>query len=154
LPWSSPSTPAPTGIPLSDTGNGHFDGRAREGEAGVFTSAVAGPVPPELWRRYFMRSRDRSSDLLRVVPELRETVEFRRVNLMEEFGLADPVDAIFCRNVIIYFDRPTQQRLFQKFARQLVDGGTMFIGHSESLSSLNVPFAPLGPAMYRKSDAR
>jgi chemotaxis protein methyltransferase CheR len=123
-------------------------------EQGVFTTAVARPVPPDLWRRYFMRSRDRRSDLLRVVPELRATVEFRRVNLMEEFGVAECMDAIFCRNVIIYFDRPTQERLFQKFARQLVTGGFMFVGHSESLSSLDVPFVPSGPALYRKADGR
>jgi chemotaxis protein methyltransferase CheR len=121
-------------------------------ERGVFTSAVARPVPPDLWRRYFMRSRDRRSDLLRVVPELRETIEFRRVNLMEEFGIPELMDAIFCRNVIIYFDRPTQERLFRKFAKQLVNGGYMFVGHSESLSSLNVPFAPAGTALYRKTD--
>jgi chemotaxis protein methyltransferase CheR len=121
---------------------------------GVFTTGAANPVPPELWRRYFMRSRDRRSDQLRVVPELREMIEFRRVNLMEDFAVPEPMDAIFCRNVIIYFDRPTQQRLFEKFARQLVAGGHLFIGHSESLSSLDVPFVPFGPAMYRKSDAR
>ncbi len=80
-----------------------------------------------------MRSRDRESNLLRVVPELRETIEFRRLNLMEEFGMAEMADAIFCRNVIIYFDRPTQERLFHKLSRQLVDGGYMFVGHSESL---------------------
>ncbi len=119
---------------------------------GVYTSAVARPVPPELWRRYLMRSRDRRSDLLRVVPELRQTIEFRRLNLMEDFELPEQVDAIFCRNVIIYFDRATQERLFRKFARQLVDGGHLFVGHSESLSSLVVPYVPVGTALYRKSD--
>lgn len=123
-------------------------------ERGVFTSAAARPVPPDLWRRYFMRSRDRRSDLLRIVPELRESIEFRRLNLMEEFGIAEHMDAIFCRNVIIYFDRPTQERLFQKFASQLTPGGYMFVGHSESLNSLDVPFVPAGTALYRKSDVR
>ncbi len=98
-----------------------------------------------------MRSRDRDSNLLRVVPELRQMIEFRRLNLMEEFGMPDPADAIFCRNVIIYFDRPTQERLFLKFSRQLVDGGYMFVGHSESLHHMDVPLVPVAPALYRKS---
>lgn len=123
-------------------------------QRGIFTAEVASPVPVAESRRYFMRSRDRSSDRMRIVPELRETIEFRRLNLMEDFGLAERFDAIFCRNVIIYFDRPTQERLFHKFSVQLVDGGYMFVGHSESLHSLNVPFKPVAPAVYRKNDDR
>jgi chemotaxis protein methyltransferase CheR len=92
-------------------------------ERGVFHSDVTQPVPHDLLRRYFMRSRDTDSGLLRVVPELRDTIEFRRLNLMEEFGIAEPVDAIFCRNVIIYFDRPTQEQLLTRFSRRLVPGG-------------------------------
>ena len=123
-------------------------------QLGVFSSEVVCPVPPDLRRKYFMRSRDRASSLLRVVPELRQMIEFRRLNLMEEFGLPDPADAIFCRNVIIYFDRPTQERLFHKFTRQLVDGGYMFVGHSESLHHMDVPLVPVGPALYRKGHGR
>ena len=63
-------------------------------------------------------------------------------------------DAIFCRNVIIYFDRSTQERLFHKFSRQLVEGGYMFVGHSESLHHMDVPLVPVAPALYRKADGR
>ena len=121
---------------------------------GVFTGEVVSPVSLELRRKYFMRSRDRASNLLRVVPELRDLIEFRRLNLMEEFGMSERADAIFCRNVIIYFDRPTQERLFRKFARQLVHGGYMFVGHSESLHHLDVPLVPVAPAIYRNNDDR
>ena len=121
---------------------------------GVFSAEVVRPVPVELQRRYFMRSRDRASDRLRVVPELREAIEFRYLNLMEEFGMPELADAIFCRNVIIYFDRPTQERLFHKFSRQLVNGGYMFVGHSESLHHMDVPLVPVAPALYRKAEER
>jgi chemotaxis protein methyltransferase CheR len=121
---------------------------------GIFKSEVVRPVPANLLRKYFMRSRNVESNVLRVVPELRERVEFRRLNLMEDFGLSDPADAIFCRNVIIYFDRPTQERLFRKLAGQLIDGGYIFVGHSESLHHLDVPLSPVAPALYRKTDGQ
>ena len=121
---------------------------------GVFHSDVVRPVPREMLRRYFMRSRDPDSGLLRVVPELRETIEFRYLNLMEEFGLTEPTDAIFCRNVIIYFDRPTQERLLTKFSRQLVAGGYLFLGHSESLHQMDIQLSPVAPALYRKDHVR
>ena len=123
-------------------------------ERGVFDSDGVQPVPRDLLRRYFLRSRDPDSGLLRVVPELRETIEFRRLNLMEEFGIAEPVDAIFCRNVIIYFDRPTQERLLARMSRQLVAGGYLFLGHSESLHQMDIQLAPVAPALYRKDYAR
>jgi len=119
---------------------------------GVFHSDVVRPVAVELQRKYFMRSRDPGSDLMRVVPELRAKVEFRRLNLMEDFGFNERADAIFCRNVVIYFDRPTQERLFQRMCRQLVDGGYIFVGHSESLHHMDLPLVPVAPALYRKSD--
>ncbi len=121
-------------------------------EKGIFVSDVVRPVPIELRRKYFMRSRDHESNLMRVVPELRETIEFRRLNLMEDFGFSDRVDVIFCRNVVIYFDRPTQERLFQRMCRQLVDGGYIFVGHSESLHHMDLPLVPVAPALYRKTN--
>jgi chemotaxis protein methyltransferase CheR len=123
-------------------------------EMGIFTAEVVNPVPLEQRRRYFMRSRNRESNLMRVVPELRQLVEFRRLNLMEEFGMSELAHAIFCRNVVIYFDRTTQEKLFRKFARQLVNGGYIFVGHSESLHHMDLPLQPVAPALYRKTDGR
>jgi len=122
--------------------------RARRG---IFRSEQVNPVPRELHQRYFMRSRDPGSDLIRVVPELRAVIDFRRLNLMDpDFGLAEPQEIIFCRNVIIYFDRPTQIRILQKLIRQLVPGGYFFAGHSESLQGMDLPLAPAAPSVYRK----
>ena len=122
---------------------------------GVFNREAVQPVPPEFRRKYFMRSRDPKSNRLRVVPELRRLVEFRRLNFMDaEFGLPQKLDMIFCRNVIIYFDRPTQQRILQKLAAQLVPGGYVFVGHSESLHSMDVPLTPVAPALYRSTNVR
>ncbi len=121
---------------------------------GMFNEQVVRPVPAALRKKYFMRSRDRESDLMRVVPELRGTIEFRRLNFMEDFGMTEMADAIFCRNVLIYFDPPTQERLLQKLSRQLVEGGYMFVGHSETLQRMDLPLVPVAPALYRKINDR
>jgi chemotaxis protein methyltransferase CheR len=118
---------------------------------GIFKSELAGPVPRDFRRKYFMRSRDPESDLLRIVPEVRSLVEFRRLNFMDaDFGLSELPEIVFCRNVIIYFDRDTQVRLVQKLTRQLAPGGYFFAGHSESLQGMDLPLFPVGPAVYRK----
>jgi chemotaxis protein methyltransferase CheR len=121
---------------------------------GIYTDEVVSPVPAALKCKYFMRSRDRDSDRVRVVPELRQLVEFRRLNFMEEnYRMAEKADAIFCRNVIIYFDRPTQERILSKLSYQLVPRGYMFVGHAETLHDMNLPLTPVAPALYRRVDA-
>jgi chemotaxis protein methyltransferase CheR len=124
-------------------------------EMGVYSDDTVNPVLSALRRKYFMRSRDARSDRMRVVPELRRLVEFRRLNFMDDdFGIADKADAIFCRNVIIYFDRPTQERILRKLAHHLVPRGYMFVGHSETLHDMDLPLAPVAPALYRRTDGR
>ena len=119
--------------------------------AGIFKSETLAPVSQELRRKYFLRSRDRSSGLVRVVPELRALVEFRRLNFMDaDFGLPEAPEIIFCRNVIIYFDRPTQVRLLNRLARQLAPGGYFFAGHSESLQGMDLPLVQVAPSVYRR----
>jgi chemotaxis protein methyltransferase CheR len=121
----------------------------------IFKAEVAAPIPKDLLRRYFLRSRDRVSNLLRVVPELRNLVEFRQLNFKDpDYCLTEKPDIIFCRNVIIYFDRQTQKQILQRLVQQLVPGGYAFLGHSETLHGLDVPLTPSGPAVYRKTYAR
>ena len=122
---------------------------------GVFSREVVRPVPSNLQRKYLMRSRDRESDLVRVVPELRQLVEFRRLNFMDsDFGLTQRADVIFCRNVLIYFDRATQEKIVQKLAHQLLPGGYVFVGHCETLHDMDIPLVSVAPALYRKSNGR
>jgi chemotaxis protein methyltransferase CheR len=118
---------------------------------GIFKTDVIRPVPAHLRKKYLMRSRDPASDLVRVVPELRAKIEFRRINFMDaDWPLPASPEIIFCRNVIIYFDRQTQVRLLEKLTRHLMPGGYFFSGHSESLQNMDLPLISVGPAVYRK----
>jgi len=117
---------------------------------GVYGEDRVETVPPVMKKKYLLRSRDRSSGLVRIVPELRSMIRFKRLNFMEDFELREQMDVIFCRNVIIYFDKPTQERLLNKFTRQLVKGGYLFLGHSESLNGLDVPLTSVASTVYRK----
>jgi chemotaxis protein methyltransferase CheR len=122
-------------------------------EAGVYTGDVVAPVTLALRRKYFMHSREPGSDRMRVVPELRRQIEFRRLNFMdEEYGLGEKADAIFCRNVIIYFDRSTQESILGKLSQNLALGGYMFVGHSETLHDMSLPLRAVAPALYRRVD--
>ena len=108
------------------------------------------PVPMAMRKKYLLRGRDRNNPEVRISQELRKSVRFGRLNFMdEEFGLPEPVDIIFCRNVIIYFDKPTQERLMQKFSRYLLPGGYLFLGHSESLHGYETEFVQVAPTIYR-----
>jgi chemotaxis protein methyltransferase CheR len=90
-----------------------------------------------------------------MVPELRRLVEFRRLNFMDaDYGLSEKAEGIFCRNVIIYFDRLTQEKILRKLTHQLKPGGYLFVGHSETLHDMNLPLEPLGPALYRRLHGR
>jgi chemotaxis protein methyltransferase CheR len=123
-------------------------------EVGVYTNEAIAPVQAMLRVKYFLRSRDRASNRVRVSPELRRLVEFRRLNFMDaNYGISERADAIFCRNVIIYFDRPTQQRILRKLCDHLVPGGYLFVGHAETLHDMNLPVTPVAPALYRRVDA-
>ena len=104
----------------------------------------------DLKRRYFLRSKDKAKRLVRVAPDLRRIIDFRRLNFMDSFAFPEPLDTIFCRNVMIYFDRATQERLLQKFCTQILPGGFLFIGHSESLTGMDLPVRQHAPTVYRK----
>jgi chemotaxis protein methyltransferase CheR len=119
----------------------------------VYEEEKIAPVPLPLKRKYLLRGKDRSSGLVRIVPEIRAKVRFRRLNFMDaDFGIPDKFDIIFCRNVVIYFDRPTQERLLNKFYAHLTKNGFIFMGHSETLNGLDVPLVMVHPTVYKKSN--
>lgn len=107
-------------------------------------------IPLQLKKKYLLKSKDKTKPLVRMSPALRSMIQFRRLNFMEDFGMHEHMDVIFCRNVIIYFDKPTQERLLNRFCTQLVKGGYLFLGHSETISGLNVPLTPVASTVYRK----
>ena len=121
-------------------------------EKGIYPEMAVEPVPYVLKRNYLMRGKGSQAGFYCVVPELRNRVQFRRINLNNgrDLGIRTRMDMIFCRNVIIYFDREIQKKLFRKFYTQLVTGGYLFIGHSETLNGVNDQFEAVAVASYRK----
>jgi chemotaxis protein methyltransferase CheR len=122
--------------------------RAREG---VYDADRVQSVPLALKQKYLLKSKDHNKNLVRMVPQLRTAVLFDRLNLMEEtFSFSDALDVIFCRNVIIYFDRGTQERLISRFCRVLRPEGYLFLGHSESVHGFDLPLRRITSTVYRK----
>ncbi|HNU74093.1 MAG TPA: protein-glutamate O-methyltransferase [Deltaproteobacteria bacterium] len=118
---------------------------------GIYHEERIEQIPLELRRSYFMKSRDRSRRLVRVVPELRAHVKFRRLNFMEDdFGMREKMDVVFCRNVLIYFDRPTQEAVINRICGHLHSGGYLFTGHSETINGMKVPLTPVANTVSRR----
>jgi chemotaxis protein methyltransferase CheR len=120
--------------------------------AGIYEESQISMIPPPLKQKYFLRSRDRDKGLVRAAPELRSSIVFQRLNLMDEqYRLrTGSIDAIFCRNVIIYFDRETQCRLLGRLCHYLRPGGHLFLGHSETIHGFDLPLTRLASTIYRK----
>lgn len=117
----------------------------------IYDAERIAPVPVELQRKYLLRGKDRTQQRYRVVPELRKLVKFRMLNFMDgDFGFREPIDIIFCRNVIIYFDKKTQEELLRKFCACLTSKGFIFMGHSETLFGMDLPLVQVAPTIYRK----
>jgi chemotaxis protein methyltransferase CheR len=121
--------------------------------SGIYEEERVGTVPKDLVRRYFLRGKGEQANKVKIRSHLNEMVAFRRINLMDPtFPIKQPLDVIFCRNVMIYFDRETQALLIGKFYRYLRPGGYLFIGHSESLQWIDHEFSYLQPTIYQKAE--
>lgn len=118
---------------------------------GIYEKEKISSIPPAMRRRYLMENRDRNVGLVRITPELRSMVKFNRLNLTDDdLRLPDEKNVIFCRNVMIYFDRPTQQKLLRKLCRHLSPRGYLLLGHSETINSVDVPLVRVESTIYRK----
>jgi chemotaxis protein methyltransferase CheR len=109
------------------------------------------PVPMELRHKYLLRSKDPANKNVRICPKIRERVRFRRLNFLDEdFGFREHMDIIFCRNVLIYFDRPTQEMVLMHLCKHLCKGGYLFTGHSETLSGMHLPLDSMANTVSRR----
>lgn len=119
---------------------------------GIYREELIQPVALPLRTKYLLRRKDATRAEVRIVPELRRKIAFHELNFMHaDYAVKDRFEVIFFRNVMIYFDKPTQQAVIRKLARHLVPGGFLFVGHSESLAGLDIPVSVVGPAVYRKA---
>jgi len=124
-------------------------------EAGVFREDRIERLSPERVRKYFLKGTGAQAGQVRIRPELQELLRFRRINLLDaKYPIQGPLDYIFCRNVMIYFDKPTQYQILKRFAPLLRKEGLMFAGHSESFLHAADVFRSLGRTVYERADAR
>ncbi len=117
---------------------------------GVYTADRIKGLPENLARNWFMKSKQSQMDHVKVKSELQSIIRFRQLNLMGDWPMRGPFDVIFCRNVLIYFDKNTKIRLAQRFSEILADDSSLFIGHSESLYQLTDQFKLIGNTIYQK----
>ena len=117
--------------------------------AGVFTLEQVKGLPAERLRRFFNKGTGANAGKVRVRPEIAAMIKFERLNLLDPvWPVKEPVDAIFCRNVMIYFDKPTQKRILDRFEPLLKPGALLFAGHSENASLVSPNFKAIGQTVY------
>jgi chemotaxis protein methyltransferase CheR len=122
----------------------------RSASAGIYPAGRLEKIPLELTRRYFQKGTNQWKGYFKVKPAVRNRITFERFNLIEPFPDRHHFDIIFCRNVMIYFDKPTQERIVEKFFQALQPKGYLFIGHAESLTGISHSFKYVRPSVYRK----
>lgn len=120
-------------------------------QAGVYSEERLKGVSKARQQRWFLRGKGAKSGMVRAHPELQELISFRQLNLLREWPFQGPFDFIFCRNVVIYFDKPTQKVLFNRYADILRADGHLFLGHSETMFKVCDRFELLGHTIYRRT---
>lgn len=118
--------------------------------AGLYAKRRVESIPAPLRARYVQPAPRGGGEMMSIVPEVRERIRFRYLNLMKPWPFTGPFDFIFCRNVMIYFDKPTQQTLVNRYWEMLEPGGLLFTGHSESLTGIAHKFKYVQPTIYQK----
>ncbi len=124
-------------------------------QKGVYPIERVDKLSPERLRQFFLKGTGSQEGFVSVRPELKKMIEFHRINLLEpNWPVKGPVDVMFCRNVMIYFDKPTQYKILSRFAPMLQPDGLMFAGHSESFLHAADLFKSLGKTVYALAKAR
>jgi chemotaxis protein methyltransferase CheR len=122
----------------------------RVAHGGIYTERQADKIPNRMKREYCMRNRDPEQKTIRMKPEIREHVRFRRLNLMDSaYPIQKKYHIVFCRNVFIYFDKPTQLKVLERIHAHMAPGGYLFMGHSENLGNSSLPLKNIASAVYR-----
>ena len=117
----------------------------------VYDLDVVNQLPQNLKKSYFLKCTDADKHCARIKPDLRKHVSFKRLNFMDnDFRMPELYDIIFCRNVLIYFDKDTQEKVIRKFMKYLLPGGYLFLGHSETIFSMDLPLCTCIPTVYKK----
>jgi chemotaxis protein methyltransferase CheR len=118
---------------------------------GIYPRDMVMPVPSSMQQKYVMVPRDKSRGDVRISPKLRAKIGFARLNLMDaSYPVGDPMQMIFCRNVLIYFDKSTQAKVLTRLCECLVPGGYLFVGHSESVTGIPLPVKQVANTVFRK----
>ena len=117
----------------------------------IYTMERVANIPLELKKKYFLKSKDPEKPLVRVQKFLREKTSYQRLNFMDEYyDLKSGFDAVFCRNVLIYFEKDVQEKVINRLCTKLKFGGHFFLGHSESIMGMDVPLKQLRPTVFEK----
>jgi len=123
-----------------------------KGRKAIYREEDISPITYDLQTKYFLRSKDRSKAVVRVTPQIRSRVTFQRINVIEnDFPIRNLMNIIFCRNMLIYFDRSRQEEIISRLCEHLDPQGYFFVGHSEALHGLRVPLVAVGRSVYMRN---
>lgn len=123
----------------------------KKAHAGIYSRELIEPVPDDMVRKYVMLPKDRHRGEIRITPKLRSKVGFARLNLMNpSYEVGDLYQIIFCRNVLIYFDKKTQAHVLTQLCKCLMPGGYLLIGHSETVTGINLPIKQVANTVFMK----
>ncbi len=145
-------------------GRGHWDYRVlatdvsrrmlERARAGSFDQERVEPLTPLQKQKYLVPNVIEGQKVYQAAPVIRQRVQFQYLNLMDSWSFQEPFDVIFCRNVMIYFDKTTQSRLVNRMYDVLKPGGYLFIGHSESLTGIEHPYRYIQPAVHQRPEGK
>jgi chemotaxis protein methyltransferase CheR len=120
--------------------------------AAVYDASRVDGISKSILKKYFKKGKGSNLGYVKVNPELVKLIEFKQLNLLHKWPITDTMDFIFCRNVVIYFDKPTKEKLVDRYADMMIDDGYLFMGHSESLYKSTEKFKLIGKTIYQKTD--